>query len=129
MYTRTYTYMSDSIIYPYYHNTYTNSALILIVRGVRPSRTIVLAEFIGSPILNASRAAHVKRLSDPHISDHISTEGGHAEHVWTRGACFGYGHKMDASSSMSRNLCPVTSGHDLYSSVLPANGHSRARRS
>ena len=30
---------------------------------------------------------------------------------------------------MSRNLCPVTSGHDLYSSVLPAKGHSRARRS
>ena len=45
---------------------------------------------------------------------------------------------MDASSTdkqileispMSRNLCPVTSGHDLYSSVLPAKGHSRARRS
>ena len=56
----------------------------------------------------------------------------------TCGACFGYGHKMDASSTdkqifeispMSGNLCPVTSGHDLYSSVLPAKGHSRARRS
>ena len=69
--------------------------------------------------------ANLRRCLHYHInSDHISR--------------FGYGHKMDASStdkqifeisSMSRNLCPVTSGHDLYSSVLPAKGHSRARRS
>ena len=66
-----------------------------------------------------------------HYSDHISTEGGHAEHVLvTR-----ISNKMDDSSTDKQifefSKCPrsVEFRAAIYIVVLPAKGHSRARRS